>query len=427
MQRLTVITVLIALLTATGVLASERLDRIVAVADQEIVLASELEREVQGIQSQLMQQGQPLPDLDQLRRQVLERLVMQRLQLAHAQRAGVRIDDATLDAAMQRIAAQNNMTLTQLRSAVAQQGMDFAEFRSGLRDEIAISQLHQAIVQQEVDVSPREIEDAVEAAAAQDNIEYLVAHIRVGTPEGASPEQLQSAEERAKQLREQALEEDTDFQSLAETFSDAASAEDGGVLSWRLPGQLPGSIAEPATELETGEISQVIQAADGFHIVKLLDKRREDAQIVEETKSRHILLQTDEGVTDDDVRQRLESFLERIEEGESFEYLARMYSEDPGSEADGGNIGWTSPGQLVPEFQEQLDKLEPGETSEPFQTQYGWHIVRVEERRERDVTDEQRREQIAQQIFERKSQEALEQWQRQLREESYVDYRLESP
>lgn len=181
MQRLTVITVLIALLTATGVLASERLDRIVAVADQEIVLASELEREVQGIQSQLMQQGQPLPDLDQLRRQVLERLVMQRLQLAHAQRAGVRIDDATLDAAMQRIAAQNNMTLTQLRSAVAQQGMDFAEFRSGLRDEIAISQLHQAIVQQEVDVSPREIEDAVEAAAAQDNIEYLVAHIRVGT------------------------------------------------------------------------------------------------------------------------------------------------------------------------------------------------------------------------------------------------------
>lgn len=426
MNRHIVIPALLAFLAPPCLWASDSLDRIIAVADQEIVLASELRREVKGIQTQLMRQGQPLPDLDQLRRQVLERLVMQRLQLAHAERAGITVDDATLDAAVQRIAAQNNMTLTQLRSALAQQGIDFAEFRTDLREKITISRLHQAIVQQEVEVTQREIEEAVQAAAAQDNIEYLVAHMRVGTPEGASAEQLQNAEQRAQELRKQVLREEANFQALAETFSDAASAEEGGVLSWRLPGQLPDSFAETVSKLEPGEISQVIQAADGFHIIKLLDKRRENAQLIEETQARHILVQTEEGVTDQDARQRLASFRERINDGESFEYLARMYSDDPGSKADGGNLGWTSKGELVPAFQEQLDKLEPGEISEPFQTQYGWHIVRVEDRRERDITDQQRRERISQQIFERKSQAALEMWQRQLREESYVDYRLES-
>ncbi|MBK1734013.1 molecular chaperone SurA [Halorhodospira abdelmalekii] len=405
--------------------AADRLDRIVAVAEQEVVLASELERELQAIRHELFQRGQTLPPSEQLRPQVLERLIMQRLQLAHAERVGVRVDDATLDAAVQRIAAQNNLTLGQLRIALAQQGMDFSEFREELRQEITITRLHQAMVQQEVEVSPREIEEALAAATAQDSMEYRVAHIRIGTPEGASSTQLQEARERAAALRAQLLQEDGDFHALAATFSDAASAEEGGVLGWRLPGQLPRALAEVASELERGEISEVVQAADGFHIVKLLDKRREDAQIVEETRARHILLRPEEGVSEHDAEQRLQSFLARIREGESFEYLARLHSDDPGSAADGGDLGWTTHGQLVPAFQAQLDRLEPGELSEPFRSQFGWHIVRVEERRERDVTDEQRRERIAQQIYERKSMETLEQWQRQLREEAYVDYRLE--
>ncbi len=406
--------------------AGETLDRIVAVAEQEVILASELEQEIQSIRAQFFQRGQQPPPDDQLREQVLERLVMQRLQVGHAQRAGVQIDDATLDAAVQRIAAQNNLTLAQLRDALAQEGMDMAEFREDLREQITIDQLHQALVQQEVDVSPREIDEAAEAAAAQENVEYRVAHIRIGTPEGASSDDLAAAEARAEQVLEQARADDSDFGTLAETFSDAATASEGGVIGWRLPGQLPSALAGTVEEMEPGEISPVIQASDGFHIVKLLDKRREDAQIIEETRARHILLRTENGVDDADAEQRLQSFLERIDAGESFEFLARTYSDDPGSAADGGDLGWTAPGQLVPAFQAQLNRLQPGETSEPFRTQYGWHIVRVEDRRERDITDEMRRERIAQQIFERKSQEALEQWLRELREEAYVDYRLEA-
>lgn len=426
MKRLISILALIGLSVSPGIGAKESLDRIVAVAGQEVVLASELEREVLSIRAQLMQRGQSLPELNQLRRQVLERLIMQRLQLAHAQRAGIRIDDATLEAAVQRIAAQNNMTLSQLRGALAQQGMGFGEFRSNLREDITIRRLHQAIVQQEVNVSQREIDAAVKAAAEQDNIEYRVAHIRVGTPEGASAQQIHEAKQRAMELREQVEQKDADFQALAQTFSDAATAEDGGVLNWRLHGQLPSSFAEVVSKLKRGEISEVIQAADGFHIVKLLDKRREGAQFVEETKSRQILIKTNDAVSDKDARQRLESFLERIREGESMAYLARMYSDESASEADGGSLGWTSAGELLPKLQEQLEKLDPGEISEPFRTQYGWHIVRVEDSRQRDVTEQLRRQRIAQQIFERKSHQALEQWQRQLREESYVDYRLES-
>lgn len=426
MKRLISILALIGLSVSPGIGAKESLDRIVAVAGQEVVLASELEREVLSIRAQLMQRGQSLPELNQLRRQVLERLIMQRLQLAHAQRAGIRIDDATLEAAVQRIAAQNNMTLSQLRGALAQQGMGFGEFRSNLREDITIRRLHQAIVQQEVNVSQREIDAAVKAAAEQDNIEYRVAHIRVGTPEGASAQQIHEAKQRAMELREQVEQKDADFQALAQTFSDAATAEDGGVLNWRLHGQLPSSFAEVVSKLKRGEISEVIQAADGFHIVKLLDKRREGAQFVEEKKSRQILIKTNDAVSDKDARQRLESFLERIREGESMAYLARMYSDESASEADGGSLGWTSAGELLPKLQEQLEKLDPGEISEPFRTQYGWHIVRVEDSRQRDVTEQLRRQRIAQQIFERKSHQALEQWQRQLREESYVDYRLES-
>ena len=409
--------------------AEEILDRIVAVAGEEVVLASELEQEVEGIRSRFFQQGQQPPPADELREQVLEQLVMQRLQLNHARRAGVEVDEATLDAAVQRIAAQNNLTLSQLRDALAQQGMSMSEFRQDLREQITIDRLHQAVMQQEVDVSPREVEEALEAASAGDTHEYRVAHIRVGTPEGASPEELEAAEERARELRRRTEEPDAEFTTLAQTFSDAASADEGGVLGWRLPDQLPSGLGDAATGLEPGEISEVVQAADGYHIVKLLDRRREGAEVVEETRARQILIRPDpeEGITDDDARQRLESFRERIAEGESLAFLARAHSDAPGAEADGGDLGWTAPGEVVPGLQERLDALEPGEISEPFRSEQGWHLVRVEDRRERDLTEERRREQIARQIQERKGQEALEQWLRELRAEAYVDYRLEGP
>ncbi|MFW6346325.1 MAG: peptidylprolyl isomerase, partial [Halomonas sp.] len=420
---LCVATLLAALPTAA--VGEETLDRIVAVANQEVVLASELAQEVERVRAQFYQQGQQPPPAEQLREQVLERLVAQRLQLGRAERVGLQVDDATLDAAVQRIAAQNNMTLSQLRDALAQQGMDFTSFREDLRQQITLDRLHQAKIQEEVQVSEQEIDEAVEAAAAQDNQEYRVAHIRVGTPEGASPEELAEAEEQAEALRERVVQEEQDFSALAETFSDAATASEGGRLGWRLAGQLPSAFEDVVKRLEPGEISEVVQASDGFHIVKLLDQRSEGAEIVEETRVRQILLETGDGVEDEDARKRLESFRERIREGESFAFLARRHSDDAGAEANGGDLGWTTPGELVPDFQERLDALEVGAVSEPFRTDYGWHIVRVEDRRERNMTEERRRERIAQQIRERKSQETLEQWIRELREEAYVDIRLE--
>lgn len=404
--------------------AEQALDRIVAVVEQEVVLESELEEELHGVRQQFLQQGQQLPDLDQLREHVLERLIMHRLQLARAQRLGIQVDTATLDAAVQQIAQENNMTLPQLRDALAQQGIEFSRFREDLREEIAVTRLRQARVDAQVEVSPREIDDALEAARADDDREYRVAHIRVGTPEGASSTQLANARERARTLRNQALEDNADFGALAEAFSDDPSSDEGGDLGWRAEGQLPSGFSEPVRALEPGEISDVIQTSDGFHVVKLLDERRAGAEEVVETRARHILLQTGDGVEDADAETRLRDFAERIREGESFEYFARTHSDDPGSAAEGGDLGWTRPGQLVGAFQDAMDQLEPGELSEPFRTRFGWHIVHVEDRRTRDVTDDRRRERIAQQIHERKRQEALQQWLRELRDEAYVDYRL---
>ncbi|MBK1727533.1 molecular chaperone SurA [Halorhodospira neutriphila] len=423
--RLAVLTLLLGLcLPAAG--AREALDRIVAVAGQEIVLASELEREVDELQARFYQRGQGVPPREQLRRQALERLVMQRLQLSHAERVGLRVDDATLDAAIERIAARNNLTRSQLRDALARQGRDFASFREGLREEITIRRLQQSVVQQEVEVTPEEVDAALETAAEQGATEYRVAHIRVGTPEGASPEALEQARRRAERLRRQALAEGADFATLARTFSDAASASDGGKLGWRLPSQLPQAFGDVVPGLEAGEVSPVVQAADGFHIIKLLDSRREGAQIVEETRARHILLETGSGVTDRDAEQRLRGFRERIRSGEaSFAELARAHSDDEGTASGGGDLGWVRGGELAAALQERVEALEPGEISEPFRSRQGWHLVRVEQRRELDKAEEQRRARISRQIRQRKSQEALEQWLRKLREEAYVDYRLE--
>ncbi len=407
--------------------ARESLDRIVAVAGQEIVLASELEREVDELLARFQQRGQGVPPREQVRRQALDRLVMQRLQLSHAERVGLRVDDATLDAAVERIAARNNMTRSQLRDALARQGRDFAAFREGLREEVTIQRLQQSVVQQEVEVTSEEVDAALETAAEQGDTEYQVAHIRVGTPEGASPEALEQAEQRAARLRRQALAEESDFATLARTLSDAASASDGGKLGWRLPSQLPQAFADVVPELEPGEISSVVQAADGFHIIKLLDTRPEGAQIVEETRARHILLETGSGVTDRDAEQRLRGFRERIRSDEaSFAELARAHSDDERSAEDGGDLGWVGGGELAAALQERVEALEPGEISEPFRSRQGWHLVRVEERRERDKAEEERRARITRQIRQRKSQEALEQWLRKLREEAYVDYRLEA-
>jgi len=406
--------------------AKEALDRIVAVVNEDVVLQSELDQELRTVTAQLRQRNTPLPSSDILSRQVLERLILQKLQLSVAQRAGIRVDDATLNAAVQRIAEQNRLSLSEFRTTLEREGYDYAKFREGLRREIAIARLQQRQAESQVSVSPSEIEEYLASQGGQNSsTEYLVGHILISVPESASPEQLQAARDKAAAAREQ-LAQGADFARIAAAYSDSATALSGGDLGWRTQQQLPTLFADQVPRMRVGDVSQTIESPGALHLIKLLEKRDGERQVVTQTRARHILIRTNEVVSDADARARLAALKERIESGESFADLARANSDDKASAAQGGDLGWASPGTFVPTFEEVMSKLRPNQISAPFETRFGWHIVQVLERREHDSTDEFRRAKAMENIRARKSEEALDAWLRRLRDEAYVDIRLES-
>ncbi|RFA31274.1 molecular chaperone SurA [Alkalilimnicola ehrlichii] len=409
----------------TAVSAGETLDRIVAVVNDDVVLASELEQEMQQIAAQLQAQGARLPPIQVLREQVLERLIIQRLQLSVAERMGIQVDEATLNSAVRRIAQQNNMTLSQFRDVLEQDGISYAQFREAVRDEIAVTRLRQAQLERQIQITPQEIDEYLETRAARDDsTEYLVSHILIATPEAASAEQIREARAEAEQVLAE-LREGADFAAMAASHSDSRTALEGGDLGWRSEGELPTLFAAVVPAMETGEVSDIIENAGGFHIVKLQQRRTGDAEMVTQTRARHILIRTTELVGDDDAQARIESLHRRIEGGANFAELARSHSDDPGSAARGGDLGWADPGTMVPEFENVMNSLAPGELSEPFRTPFGWHIVEVLDRREQDVSEDIRRAQAAEQLRARKMEEATENWLRQMRDEAYVEIRLD--
>ncbi len=411
-------------ITIAPAAANQSLDRIVAVVNDDIILESELRAEIANVRQQYRGSGMRLPSGRELERQVIERLVMKRLQLNQAQRMGITVDDNTLNAAVRRIAEQNNMGLVQFQQALQREGMSFGRFREDLRDDIVISRLHQRQVERSVDVSEREVDEHLASAAASEDLEYRLSHILIATPQAASPEQIEEARQRAEALREE-LRDGADFAETAARVSDAANALDGGDLGWRRGGELPTVFQDVVRSMQTGETSDVLRSSSGFHIVRLNEIRSDDSRVVTQTRARHILIRTSEVVGDDDARARLESLLDRMEQGESFSDLARAHSDDPGSASQGGDLGWMSPGQLVPAFERTMDSLEPGQRSRPFQTQFGWHIVEVQDRREHDSTEDYRRAEAIRQIRERKGEESLEGWLRRMRDDAYVEVRLD--
>lgn len=407
--------------------AEQLLDRIVAVVNDDVVLASELERELRVVVQRLQQQGVQLPPEQALVGQVLDRLVMERLQLSAAERMGIQVDDATLNAALRRIAEQNQLSLSQFRDVLAQEGMSFAQFREDLREEIRIQRLRQRQVESKVNVTPQEVDELLRSrdggsAAA----EYLLGHVLIALPRTPSPEQLRSARAEAEQAVEQ-LQQGAPLEQVAAAHSDSSTALEGGSLGWRSAAELPTLFAQQVPQMQPGEVRGPIEAGGGLHIIKLLDQRQGEQNLVTQTRARHILIQPNAVVSDSDARLRLESLRERIQAGESFEQLARQYSADKGSARQGGDLGWVDPGSTVPQFEQTMNSLAPGEISQPFQSQFGWHIVQVLERRQHDNTEQVARAQAANQIRQRKSEEALERWLRGLREEAYVDYRLDEP
>ncbi len=402
------------------------LDKIVAVVNNSVITEYELRSRVASTLQQLALQRTPAPPRHLLERQLLERMITERILLQMAEDTNIRVDGPQLDRALARIARQNNMELDQFRRALEQDGVDFNAFREQVRTEMTIGRLREREVDNRVVVTDAEIDNylANPALDAERMNEYLLAHILVVTPEGASPEQLQTLRAKAEKALEE-LRAGVDFGQVSAAYSDAQNALQGGVLGWRNEAQLPTLFVTAIRDLPPGGVTPVLRSSNGYHILKVLDKRGKDVTlVVKQTRARHILVRTNEIVGDNEARNRLRQLRERIENGADFAELAKLHSDDL-SASKGGDLGWLSPGDTVPEFERAMDSLRPGEVSAPIQSPFGWHLIQVLERRDQDVTQERRRFEARQAIRARKSEEAFDDWVRQMRDRAYVEYRLE--
>ena len=402
------------------------LDRVAAVVNDGVVLNSELEDQVAAVTERLRGQKLELPPQNVLRQQVLERLVLQEIQAQRASRAGLKVSDEALNSALTEVAQRNNIALSQLPQALAQQGIDYASYREEMRRELTLGLLRQRDVLQRISITPREIDQflAKQANTPSENNQYNVSHILIAVGQAATPEQLDAAAKRAAEVAQRAKGGE-DFAKLAVAYSNAQTALEGGALGWRKGSELPTFLTDVVVKLKPGEVSEPLRTPTGFHIIKLNEVRGEGAKaIISQTHVRHILMKTNELADDATVRQKLTALRDRIVKGEDFAGLASISSEDPGSASQGGDLGWAGPGSFVPEFEEAIGKLKDNEISEPFHTQYGWHIAQVLGRRQYDNTDEIKRHQAVEAIRASKADEETELWLRRLRDEAYVETKL---
>lgn len=407
---------------------SVEIDRVVAVVNNEVITAVELREQVRGTAAQLTRQGIQLPPQDVLERQLLERLILERAQLQLAEESGVRVDQDTLERAVQRIAQNNNLTEMQLREALAQDGITWDKFRSEIRTEIVLTRLREREVDAQIVVADAEIDNFIaNNPDALSGEELLLAHVLIRLPEAPSQDEVARAVARADEVLARHVAGE-DFAQLAAEFSDAPDAVDGGAIGWRGRDRLPALFADAVRTLRPGDTSPVLRSAAGFHIVKFVAARGGElggADELEQTRARHILIRTTEVLSDSEAESRMLRLRERIVRGdEPFEDLAKVHSDDLSS-ARGGDLGWIYPGDTVPEFERAMDELEPGEVSQPVRSPFGWHLIQVVERRVQDVSDERMRSAARNALRERKSDEAYENWLRELRDSTYVEYRLE--
>lgn len=401
-------------------------DRVVAVVNKEVITLTELDERVERAERELERRKITPPPRTVLERQVLEQLVLLKAQLQLAATTGLRVDDQQVDRAVQRVAHNNNMTMTQFRSALERDGITMEEFRDDTRRQILLGRLREREVDDRVQVSEAELDAYLDvlASSAHEAVEYDVAHILVRVPEQARPEQIEQARSRAERVHDQAVA-GADFEQLAASSSDAGDALQGGRLGWRTPARLPALFSQALASMKPGDVSDVLRSPAGFHLLKLLGRRGAGAAApVVQTHARHILIKTNEIVSEDDARQRLLALRERIVQGADFAELARLNSED-GTAANGGDLGWVYPGDTVPEFERAMNALAPGEISQPVRTPFGYHLIQVEARRAADMSPERRRQQARMAIRERKADEAYQEWLRQLRDRTYVELRLD--
>jgi peptidyl-prolyl cis-trans isomerase SurA len=404
------------------------LNRMVAIANNDVILSSELQDAMDEIVKQLNEKGTPVPEREVLVKQVLERLVVDSLQLQIANDNGIEVSDSMLNSEIQDLAKENGVSLTEFRDVLERDGYPYSKFRENLRKQLIINQVRRQMVASHIKVTDQEVENllATLKASGQSDIEYHLSHILVAIPEAASPEEIQAAEQRADNILVR-LRNGANFSEIAISESDGQTALEGGDIGWRSLGQIPSLFLDSVNTMQVNDVSDLIRSSGGFHIIKLLEKRGDERHLVEQTMARHILIKPDTVNTDEEVLIRIQQLEIRLRGGEDFATLARSNSQDTLSAAKGGSLGWLNKGDTVPEFEDALEALEPGEISKPVKTQFGWHLVEVLERRTHDSTVDYERSKVKNLIRSRKYDEELFLWLRRLRDESYVEYRIDEP
>jgi peptidyl-prolyl cis-trans isomerase SurA len=403
----------------------EMLDRIAAIVNDGLVLKSELDVQMSSVQKRLQEQRVELPSQSVLQQQVLDRLVLQEIQMQRAKHVGLTVTDEQLNGALQEIAARNKIPFDQLPTALAAQGVDYKIYRESMRKELTLSTLRQRDVITHINVSPHELEQYLARQQnAASNDEFNVSHILLSLPAAATPQQLEEISHKAQDVAARAGKGE-DFSQLAIANSNSQTALDGGQLGWRKGAQLPQFILDLVVKMKPGDVSEPVRTPSGYHIVRLNERRSGEAPvIINQIHVRHILMKPTELDDDETVRQKLGRLRERIEKGENFAGIASTASEDPGSAPDGGDLGWSGPGTFVPEFDKAIADLKDNEISEPFKTRYGWHIVQMLGTRTYDSTDDVRRQKAYAAIRESKADEETELWLRRLRDEAFIETKM---
>jgi peptidyl-prolyl cis-trans isomerase SurA len=401
------------------------LDGIVAVVNEDVVLASELLTRLDAVQKQIAASNVQAPPNDVLVSQIMERLILESLQMQEAEQRGVRVDDETLTRAVVSFAEQNGMNLEQFREALARDDIGYAEFREQIRGEMVMSRLQRNLVSRRIAISDKDIDDLLNSPYYQQLLsdEFRVGHILLTFDEDASDAVVSAARQRAAELVTE-LRGGADFRQLAIANSAASTALEGGDLGWRKAGELPSLFAEQVLDLQPGDTADPIETSGGIHIVQLLEVRGASMQSELQSRVRHILVQPSAIRTEAETQALIEDIHQQLEEGADFAELARVHSQDPGSALNGGDLGWTSGNEFVPEFRDAMAATPTGQRSAPFRSQYGWHVLEVVERREQDMSQEARRNMALQILHQRRFDEELQKWQKELRDEAYVEVRL---
>ncbi|WNB78183.1 peptidylprolyl isomerase [Methylomonas koyamae] len=426
MLKQSIATLLYALSFYVGLAQAQVLDRIVAVVEEDVILERELNAEVAAISNKLNSSNVMVPPEFVLRKQVLERMVVDKLQRQMAAKSGIQISDEMLNASVVDIAARNGLSVDAFRSELARQGMDYKSFEDNLRNEIIINQLRGREIGARVKVTDAEVQHYLEtqSKAGQSGAQYHLGHILIAVPEGASASAIQKAKDKADQVIAD-LRGGKDFKQVAVGISDGDNALKGGDLGWRSIGQIPSLFTDIVGTMNQGDVSEAIRSPSGFHIIKMLETEGGSQHIVTKTKVRHILIKTNELVDDAEAQKRLLALRERISDGDDFAALARAHSDDKGSAINGGSLDWVGPGALVPPFEEAMNKLAINEISAPVQTQFGWHMIQVLGRESQDNSEQFRKDKIREEIRKRKIEEETELWLRRLRDEAYVEIDLD--